>query len=261
MQTLLEIVQTILSEVGGDEVNSITDTEEAENIAEHVRNVYNNLMSNSVWPHTRRALVVNPRSDTSYPTHMLLQDNVKELISINYNHVKDGETRKNYKPVQYRDPDVFLNILNKRNNDATDVDVIIDDSGIELFILNDKNPDYFTSFNDTDLVFDSYDSAVDTTLQQSKVQALGYIIPDFTISDNFVPDLPPDAFALLIERSISRVQLKMRQFQDIESAQEAVRQSRYMSRKSWRADGGIKYPNYGRNRPRTANLKLLSKDG
>lgn len=257
---LLEIVQTILTEVGGDEVNSISDTEEAEMVASHVKVVYNNLMSNSVWPHTRRALTVEARSDSNYPTHMLLSDDVKELIQINYNKAELGTTKRLYRPVTYINPDHFLVKLNKRDSDSPTIDVITDDSGIELLIQNNKHPDYYTSFDDTNLVFDSYDSSVDSSLQESKVQAMGYIIPVFLVEDTFEPDLPPDAFSLLIERSISRVQLKMRQFQDIESAQEAARQSRYLSRKNWRVDGGISYPNFGRKRVRTANTMKLQKD-
>lgn len=254
-QTLLEIVQTILEEVDGDTVNSISDTEESEQIAGFVRTVYRNMMSNSVWPHTRRAIALTPRSDSDFPTHMVVNDNVKELVSIRYNKIKSGETKKNYVLLKYKDPDEFLNILNKRDSTATNIDTIIDDSGIELLIKNDKAPEYYTSFDDVNVIFDSYDSDVDSTLQESKLQAQGYIIPVFTLEDDFIPDLPPDAFAKLIEETISRVQLKMRQFQDIKSEQESQRQSRYMSRRNWVVKGGINYPNYGRNKSYTPNNK------
>lgn len=246
--TLLDIVQTILEEIDGDTVNSITDTEESEQIAGFVKSVYRNMMSNSTWPHTRRAVALTPRSDSAYPTHMTINEDVKEMISIRYNKIKSGETRKNYVLLKYKDPDEFLNILNKRDNSATNVDVIIDDSGIELLIKNDKAPEYYTSFDDVNVIFDSYDSDVDTTLQESKLQAQGYIIPAFSLEDGFIPDLPTDAFAKLIEESISRAQFKLRQVQDIKSEQESQRQSRYMSRRSWVLKGGINYPNYGRKR-------------
>lgn len=246
MATLLEIVQDILADMDGDEINSISDTTEAEQVANIVKNTYEALVSSETWPHTRRALVINALSDNTKPTHCRLQDNVKELSTVFYNKAKAGETQKKYQQVTYLDPDQFLVKLNARNNDKSNISVITDTSGIDLLIQTDKHPDYFTSFNDVELVFDSYDSSVDSTLQVSKIQALGYVIPAFTISDNFVPDLPPDAFSFLKEEATSRANMKLRQFQDIKSEQSAAKQGRTMSRKHWRTNGGIQYPNYGR---------------
>ncbi len=260
-QTLLEIVQTVLEEIDGDTVNSITDTEESEQIAGFVKTVYRNIMSNNTWPHTRRAVTLTARSDSAFPSHMLVNEDVKEMISIRYNTIKNGETRKKYTLLTYKDPDEFLNILNRRDSTATNVDTIIDDSGIELLIMNDKAPQYYTSFDDENLIFDSYDSAVDSTLQANKFQAQGYVIPTFTLDDDFIPDLPIDAFSMLIEEVISRAQLKLRQVQDAKSEQESQRQRRSMSRKNWVVSGGIRYPNYGRNRTRMKSaMRNLPRD-
>lgn len=248
MTTLLEIVQDILVDIDGDEVNSISDTVEAEQVANFVKKAYEAIVSSETWPHTRRALVLNAFSDSTKPTHCTLQDHVKELSSIFYNKALLGETQKKYEKINYLAPDQFLVKLNTRNSDKANVDVVVDSSGIELLIQNDKHPDYFTSFNDVDLVFDSYDSSIDSTLQISKIQALGYVIPSFVISDDFEPDLPPDAFSLLKEEATARANMKLRQFQDIKAEQAAAKQGRSMSRKNWRTSGGITYPNYGRKK-------------
>lgn len=253
--TLLDMVQSILSDMDGDEVNSIADTAESEQVASIVRSTYNALVSHTVWPHTRRAVALVPRSDSEYPTHMVTREALKELISVRYNKAKVGEDRKNYKEVTYCDPDDFLRKTNYRDNSQSNIDIIIDDSGIELFIQNDKAPDFYTSFDDVGVVFDSYDSEVDSTLQQSKLQAQGYIIPSFSLIDDFIPDLPADAFSLLLEESTSRAQFKLRQFQDMKSEQEAQKQSRYLSQKSWTVGGGIRYPNYGRNKARVQGIQ------
>lgn len=245
-QNLLSIAQTILSDMDGDEVNSINDTEESAQVARIVRNNYLAMMSNTVWPHTRRALTVEARGDSNYPTYLLVKDDLKELTSIYYNVRKLDSNRDIYEEMQYLEPDQFLHKLNKRDNSKPNVLTTIDDSGVKLFILTDKAPEYYTSFNDTDIVFDSYDSQVDASLQISKVQAIGYVIPPFELDDQFVPDLPADAFSLLIERSTSAAQAKLRQFQDVKAEQESIRQGRWMSRKSWTVNGGIRFPNYGK---------------
>jgi len=97
------------------------------------------------------------------------------------------------------------------------------------------------------VVFDSYDIAVDDTLQESKVQAQGYVFPLWTTSDSFIPDLPEEAFTLLLEEAKSRASLKLKQVQDVKAEQEAGRQNRWLARKDWRVHGGIQYPSYGRN--------------
>ncbi len=248
VKTVLDIVKDVLVDIDGDQVNSISDTEESEMIANFVKNAYFDLISHTNWPHTRRAIAVTPSTDSNFPTHMSLNANVKELISVRYDVRALGETRRVYKDMTYKSPDDFLRILNMRNSDDPNVSIIVDTSGIELLILTNKAPQYFTSIDDVNLIFDSYDSAVDSTLQESKTQAQAYIIPDFTLADDFIPDLPPDAFSLLLNEVTSRAQFRLRQIADGKAEQEAVKQSRWMSRKNWRTAGGITFPNYGRKR-------------
>ena len=245
-QSLLEIVQDILNDIDGDEVSSIGDTFEAEQVAQIVKSTYFAMISNRNWPHTKRLIYLQASGDDSYPTHVTIQSSIKEMISINYNKVREGETRKRYEPIKWVDPDDFLRHTNRRNSDATNVDVIVDYSGVELLIRNDQHPTYYTSFDDTVLVFDSYDKSVDDTIQESKIQARAYVIPDWLHEDDFIPDLPEEAFTALIEEAKSKASSKLRQLQDAKAEQESVRQQRWLSRKSWRAHGGIQYPDYGR---------------
>ena len=246
--TLLEIVQQVLVDINGDGVNSIQDTEESEEVANHVKSVYRNLVSHTEWPHTRRAVTLVPYSNNQYPTHMRVNEEIKRLCFINYNKAKLTQERKTYQPVKYLEPDLFLAKLNARDNTSLQIDTIIDPSGIELMVVNHRAPEYYTSFDDVTLVFDSYDRAVDDTLQESKVQAQAYIIPPFEVSDEFIPDLPVDAFAYLVEETISRCQFKMRQIQDIKSERESQKQSNWLSQNNFVVNGGIKFPNFGKRR-------------
>lgn len=244
--TLLEIVQTVLSDINGDAVNSISDTEESERVAQNVKNVYRNLVSHTEWPHTRRAVTLVPFSNSSYPTHMRVSEEYKKLLFVNYNTAKLGDSRLMFQEVKYKDPDNFLRYCNGRNNTDATTDTILDPSGIKIMVRNDQAPKYYTSFDDVVLVFDSYDSQVDSTLQESKVQAMAFIIPPFEMEDGAVPDLPLEAFGYLIEETISRCQLKMKEVQDVKSENEAQRQSRWLSQSNFVVNGGVRFPNYGR---------------
>src|SRR5690606_3237179 len=109
---LLEIVSDILSDMDGDYVDSINDTDEATQVAQIVKTTYQAMMSNRNWPHTARVLNITPSSNNLLPTHTTLPDNVKELISVFYDTKKQGETRLNYRQMKYLDPDDFLRLTN-----------------------------------------------------------------------------------------------------------------------------------------------------
>ena len=247
-RTLLEIVQEILVVIDGDEVNSIDDTIESTQVADIVRSTFQAMTSNRNWAHTKKLISFTPSGDTALPTHMIVADDVKELVenSVQYNKAKFGETRKKYLRVNYLEEEAFLRRMNGRNSDNNDIDVIIDPSGVELLIRNDTAPEYWTSFDDKTLVFDSYDSEVESTLQESKVRARAFHMLSFTVVDNFIPNLPEEAFTALIEEAKSRTQVQLHQFNDPKAEQEATRQNNWLSRKQFTLKGGFKYPNYGR---------------
>ena len=248
MTTLLTITQDVLEDISGDEVNSIDDTPEATRVAKIIQGKYMAMMSNRNWPHMRQALTITPRSDSDFPTHMSIEDDLKELILINYDVAQAAATSKSYQKMKYKEIDEFISLLNYRSSANSNVVTVTDDSGIELLIIDDKHPEYYTSFNDTDLVFDSYDSTVDTTLQGSKTQAFGYVMPTFSLTDSHVIDIPSEAESALLEQCKSTAQWKLRQIQDPDAEIEARRQQRWLSRKAWRVDGTTKEPDYGRKR-------------
>ena len=247
-KSLLGIVQEILSDMDSDEVNTIDDTVESAQVAEIVRSTYFAMISNRNWPHTRKTVQMVASGSIAHPTHMSVKEDFKELCFINYNKADKDETRKKFTPVSWVEPDDFLRITNKRNNDSNNVDIITDYTGVELLIGNDRHPTYYTSFDDKNLVFDSYNSEVDSTLQMSRTQAMAYVIPEWTHSDDFIPDLPAEAFIALIEESKSKCMLRIKQVQDIKAEQEASRQQRWLSRKAWAVNGGLKMQTYGRRR-------------
>lgn len=246
--TLLEMTQDIMNDMDSDEVNSIDDTFESQQVAQIIKTCYYELIANRNWPHTKKSLQLESSGDTSYPTHMSISEEVKELCFINYNKAKVDETKKLYKPVRWLEPDDFLRVTNNRNSDSDDVDVIQDYTGVELLVNNDKAPEYYTTFDDKNIVFDSYDSEVDDTLQKSKTQCQAYVIPDWEASDDFIPDMPAEAFPGFLEESKSTAMFKLKQITDQKAEQKASRQQRWLARKDWSINGGIKTPDYGRKR-------------
>lgn len=257
--SLLELVQDILNDMDSDEVNSIDDTIESAQVAQILRATYQAMMSNRNWPHQKRLLTLVPSGDDTLPTHVTMQEEIKEMVGVKYNCAKFGETRRYYQPVYWAEPDDFLRISNARNSDDVNIDIIVSD-GIELLIRTDQPPRYYTSFNDNTLIFDSYDKEVDDTIQASKIQATAYVMLEWVHADDAIPDLPAEAFTALLEEAKSRAFVKLKQQTDPTAATEARRQQAWLSRKAWRAAGGVKYPSYGRGKVKDCRDPTFERD-
>jgi len=244
-KTLLELVQSVLNDMDGDEVNSIDDTVESTQVASIVKDTYYAMIDSKNWPHLKR-MVTFTNSNSANPTKSTAPTELKELVELRYDVRKTGETRRKYKVMEYLHPDVFLNKTNARNSDATNVDIISTDDGSEILIRNDVPPQYWTSFDDETIYFDAYDSAIDSFIAAGKMQAQGFVSPAWTSSDSFVPDLPSEAFTQLLEDSKSAASLALKQMANEKAEQRAQKAGRWLSRKAFALNGGIRYRNFGR---------------
>ena len=244
--TLLELTQDILNSMDSDEVNTISETVESDQVAQIIKTTYYELISRRDWPHLKELFQLNGLSDSNLPTHMKLPDRIVEMREVKYEKRKAGETRIKYDDVKYLTPEEFLWYTNSRNSGESNIQTVTDISGVTVLIKNDVAPTYWTSFDDEYIIFDSFDSGIDSTLQQSKTQCFGIRQPTWTVADSFTPDLPDDAFPLLLAEAKSVAQFQVRQFQDAAAVQQAQRQRFRMSRKSWAAHKQDRYPNYGR---------------
>ena len=167
-------------------------------------------------------------------------------MPIKYNKKKPTETRNKYEKVIYKTPEEFLDIVNVRDSSSTDVQVVVDSTNIQLNILNNKAPEYFTSFDDETLVFDSFDSSIDSTLQNSKLQCYGKRSVAFSLDDDFIPDLPVQMFTYLLNEAKSTCFARIKQVADAKSEQNSISQKRRMSQDAWKVTKGISFPSYGR---------------
>lgn len=246
--TLLEIVQDILSDLNSDEVNSIDDTIESLQVAQIVKSTFFNIIDGRDWPHLYQFFKLTASGTVARPTHMILPDAVLTVKYIKYNTRLSTDTKDKYTKIVYKTPEEFMDIVDARDSSDSRVTQVSDTTGIKINVYNDIAPTYYTSFDNENIVMDSYDSAVDTTLQESKTQCYGRVYPTWTMSDSFVPDLPDNSFSYLLNEAKSTCFLRIKEAPDAKSEQHSVTQRRRMSQEAWRVNNGITYPNYGRNR-------------
>jgi hypothetical protein len=245
-KTLLEITQDILNDLDSDIVNSIDDTVESQQVANIIRACYNEMISNRNWPHLKKLLQLDSLGDTDKPNYLMVPEGLKELITFSYDKRTVENNKTTIKEVCYKQPEDFLRYVSSRNADNDNVIEVEDFSGSTLLITNNQPPMYWTSFDDTYIVTDSYDVDVDSTLQNSKTQCLAYVEPVWEHTDEFVPNLPAEAFAALIEEAKSTAFITLKQMVNTKAEQKSVRQNRWLSRKAWRTAGGVQYSDFGR---------------
>ena len=247
-KTLLEIVQEVLSDMVSDEVNDIDDTVESQTVASIVRSVFESMIANRNWPHTKNLVQLESLSDVNKPTYFKMPERLKELVSVSYDVRKNVSDSTQYREIKYKDPESFLRYVSNRDENKDNVISVTDFSGVKIMIFNDKAPEFWTSFDDEHLVFDSFDSNLDTTLKKSKTACTAYIIPLFVRSNEAIPNLPAEAFPALIAEVKSTAFYDLKQMANEKEEKRSILQQRWLSRKAWRAHGGVAYPNYGRKR-------------
>lgn len=245
---LLEIVQDVLSDMDGDEVNSITDTVESLQVANIIRSVYEHMIDGRDWPHLYELFQLESSTDDAYPTYFTIPEKVEELVWFKYDKKKDVANKDSYEEVKYKTPKDFIEHCNQRDSTASNVQVVSDPSGVKIYVLNDTAPMYYTSFDNDTIICDAFNSDVEDTLMENKTQCYGKRLPVFTLVDTFVPDLPTQSFALLVNEAKSSASLKLRQVQDGKAEQYAITGRRRMSQEAWKVSNGVTLPNYGRNR-------------
>lgn len=243
-RTLLDMVQDILSALDSDEVNSIDDTVEATQVATIIKNCYLNMSSNRNWSQQKRLIAFNHSGTPDRPTHLKSPDNLKELHSFRYNVTKDSRTE--YREVQYREPDDFLRINAYRNENSDNTRVITDFGGTPLVVITNRGPLYWTTFDDVYIVCDAYDKEQDDALKASKTQLHVTLFPSFQLVDDYVPEMPVEAFQALLNEAKSVAFVELKQVANEKAESEARRQQIWLSRKEWQLHGGVRYPNFGR---------------
>ena len=244
---LLAMTQDILSDMDSDDVNSINDSVEALQVAQIIKTTYYNIIDGKNYAFLYELFKLQASGTDDRPTHMKLPDDIIDLKFIKYNNKKTVAAKDLFQSIEYQLPEDFMNIVDARDSTATNIKKVSDTTGITLNILNDKCPQYFTSFDDENIVMDSYLSALDTTLQNSKTQCHGKRSVAFTVEDTFTPDLPVQMFTYLLNEAKSACFLTLKQMANQKAEQISISQRRRMSQDAWKIAKGISYPNYGRH--------------
>lgn len=195
------MVQRILESIDGQMVESIEDTREAMQVARCVKESYEHLLYTRDIKAKSNLVQLHSKSDTKQPTVFTINDDLQQLSLFKYY----DKSNERYVDLTWMEPEQFVDMCLNRNPTKENIENIVDvDSGVRYNIYNDRCPQYYTSFNDKEFVCDAYNKENGHTLMEQYTVVYGYTQPEFKLEDDFVPDLAPQHFSLLL--STAKVQ-------------------------------------------------------
>jgi len=189
-RTLLQVVQEYLDATSGFYVDSIFDTDESQQVAKIAERVYYQMVQ--AYPNllfTMKQRTLESIADATKPNYLLLPANVQKVQEsvVMYNVSKTtGEV--NYKELKYLPPLDFMRHMKRNTTDNAIVVEGFDEN--KMVVFTKQFPSYFTSFDNKYVVFDSYNSDYDTTIQASKTLLVTSEEETFLQQDDFVIPIP-----------------------------------------------------------------------
>lgn len=217
--------------MSSDEVNSIGDSTESRQVAEIIRQKYLDIINRVSLPEHEQLIQLVSSTDTDLPVLMYVPEgvgaiswlkyynsNVLDSASTTSTHDVNTDLENNsgsglnpppgYEYVTILPVRQFVDYVGGYNPEESDVETwtFTDAShgfpGVYTFNYKTlQQPTYACIINNYYVIFDSYDSTQDSTLQSSKTMAWGRITPVFKMEDTFIPDLAEEQFQLLLNEA------------------------------------------------------------
>lgn len=272
--TNLELVQSILSSMSSDEVNSVGDTSESRQVLEMVRTAYYNIITRAGVIEHNQLFQLDASTDADKPVLMYRPEHISKMEWIKYfdenvlpdsntDYIHDlnvdiagGNTSSGNAPmwkyVSILPIQQFMDYVAAYNTDNTDVSTYVFNANGVSFNLAYKNnttPRYCTVIQNYYVLFDAYDSEVDDTLQSSKTQCFGQGTPVWQATDSFIPNLDENQFPLLLNEAKALAFLELKQMSHPKAEQEVKRQWNTLQKNKSLTDRPTsfdKLPDYGR---------------
>lgn len=245
--TLLTLVQRILSAMESDEVQSISETQEALDVANIVKECYFDIVGHFELTEDKGLFGFTASGDNTKPCLMTVPENVISFDYFKYN-IADDPAEPEWRTLKQIDLDEFLYLQDGLDPDASNVStqtVTVNSKAIVTKFRTDAFPTYYTIIGDDTLLFDAYDSTEETTLTEARSLGYGLIEPTFTLSDEFVPNLDSRQFQLLLNDAKTTAFKELKQTDNSVSAGKARRNAvKAQKDKNTQGKTGSQQPRY-----------------
>lgn len=207
-RTLLYTVQRVLEKLNLDPVNGISDTEDALLISREAESTFYDLMTRGEWKSKVDLIEVNSVSDLNSPTLLELGPEVHTIKSVRYDVTTPDDDHKVYRKLKWMEPEDFLEKSYRLNTSKDNVQETVYND-VPILVITDRQPEYYTSFDNKFLVLDSYDSEVESTLIGTKSIVYGESVPAWSEDDTFVIPVQDSIYPLYLSMLASACSLYM----------------------------------------------------
>lgn len=243
-KNVLQYVQSALNVMDSDQVDKIADTEESMQVAELLRDLYFEMLERQDWSFLKGPVEITAAADTSAPTKLIMPEDLTNLLNLWYNISESGYEKRE---LCWVEPDEFVRMFGDVSSTTNQL-LISAGNNIQFYVKTNEMPRYWTTFDDENIFCNAYDSDIESTLTGSRVLAHGVTVPTFTVSDNFVPDLPVHMVPLLQHTLNATASNLFKQMRSIEDEKREVRQLAQARRRNRRAQKRTSYyhNNFGR---------------
>lgn len=261
------MTQSILSSMSSDEVNSISDTTESLQIAEILKQTYFNILARSKLPMQQEMFQLDDSTDPTQPVLMYRPNNVAKMDWIKYFDNSSSSAPPEYKYVTILPVTQFVDMVNSFNTDETDVESFTFTANGKSFTFNYKNakqPQFCTAIENYYIIFDGFDSSIETTLQATNTQCWGEVLPIWSNTDTFIPDLDDQQFPLLLNEAKALAFYELKQQPHAKAEQEARRQWGTLQKDKSLTDKPSYFdqlPNFGRRGSYSNNVSYFKSRG
>ena len=147
-------------------------------------------------PEHNKLLSLTAVSNSAKPTHFKYPTRTKVITRIDYN--VGTVTDKDFREIEFIDPMTFIDRMSE-----TGKLVETFDGAVDIYVLEDTAPSYYTSFDDEYIIMNAYEKSKEATLQADKTRAWGSTYPTFSQTDSFEPDLDNTLMPLLLAEAKS----------------------------------------------------------
>ena len=209
-----------------DAVSTYNETIESEQIALTAQEQYMELATYQRVPQFEQLTKLITPGSTPTGSILNIPALATDVYDIRYRHI-DSNDNTTYRAMKFLSKTDFLNQQLDLKVGEDNVEENTLSNGVKIPFRTDKSPEYYTTFDDETIVFDSIDSIAEggNSIDGDNSLAIAYIIPEFELEDNFIPDLPIKLFPQYLDMIKEVNSYEQRQFGNEIRTKKAERQS------------------------------------
>ena len=264
--TLLELTQRILESMESDEVSTVGETPESLSVANIIKECYFDIVGELSMAEQEGLYKLDASGDNAKPTLMTIPTTVSSVKWVKYNI---GESVPDYQFVSHRDNEEFLYYNTGLDPSETNIGsmvVSINGKSFTFNYYNDRMPTYYTVFDDQYVIFDAYDDDIESTLTEARCLIFATLVPSFSLTDTWTPDLDPRQFQLLLQEAKAQAFVELKQTQN-PTAERKARKNKISAQwnkrdnnPGWANQAHAQFGRNGRNGfPRTSMERAMRK--